>query len=132
MRIKCFKALSVVSLALFSVFSATLAFADCASNGATFHVAEGISGCVNIGTGHKVIHCTTSGLGQNANVLVTTTGFDPDSDYPNPTGKIYINSNGQRITFTGVGTNPLAEIDFAYYGPWDPSYSYDLTCSWQQ
>lgn len=130
MQIKFSRFFVPISFSLLSLFLPFKSFADCASNGATFHVAEGISGCIVVGLGHKVVHCTTSGLGQNANALVTTTGFNPDSDYPNPSNKIFINSNGQRITFSGVGTNPFAEIDFAYYGPWDPSYSYDLTCTW--
>lgn len=101
----------------------------CAQNNEIFTVKHGTSVCINPGSGHKVVHCVVTGLQQNAYLLVTQTGFTADSPYHIPKAAIHINHNQQRIVFGGVAT-PGSEVVFHYFGPWDPSYQFNLTCGW--
>lgn len=102
---------------------------QCAKDGAEFQIAQGVSRCVTVGMGHKVVSCVVNRLQQNAYLLVTHTGFIDHPAYPIPMGPIYINQNQQRLVFMGVGTQKNTEMIFHYGGPWDPSYTYYLTCT---
>ncbi len=118
----------LIAMALLTI-SGVASAEDCSGNGATFHVKEGASGCILIDKGNKVVNCIVSGMMQHTNVLITSTGFSSNSNYSIPQSVTLLDHNNQRITFSGVaGLN--ARIDFQYYGPWDPSYYFDLTCSW--
>jgi hypothetical protein len=119
-----------ITLALILLFFAPSVFARCAGNGEIFTVKEGISACIEPGVGHKIIHCQVSGLQQNAYLLISHTNFVADSLYHLPKEAIHINDNNQRIVFSGLGISKDSEIIFHYFGPWDPSYQFDMTCSW--
>lgn len=108
-----------------------VAHAECAGNGEDFVVKDGVNGCIQVGAGHKVVHCIVNGLQQNAYLLVTHTGFAAHSAFPIPSDPIFINQNQQRLVFMGYGLQKNTKIVFHYAGPWDPmSYQYNLVCTW--
>lgn len=120
---------------LLGIFIAALlfnahAYAECAGDGQLFTVKEGVSACINLGKGHKIVHCTVSGLQQSSYLLVSHTDFIADSPYHLPQEAIYLDTNEQRIVFTGFGVSDRAHVVFHYFGPWDPSRQFDLTCAW--
>lgn len=104
---------------------------ECVNSGDTFHVTEGVSECIVVGKGHRTVRCVVSGLQQAANLLVTETGFAASSLYTIPTDAIPIIKNGQLMVFAGYGATKNSRIVFEYYGPWEPSYRFDMTCSWE-
>lgn len=120
---------------LLGIITAALLFnaraqADCAGDGQLFTVKEGIEACIMLGKGHKIVHCSISGLQQSSYLLVTHTDFIADSPYHTPQEAIYLDANEQRVVFTGFGVSEKAHVVFHYFGPWDPSYQFDMTCSW--
>ena len=128
------------TLVLAAVFAGE-AQAQCAGNGQLFPIKEGVSQCIMLGRAygpegtqyepaHRIVHCTVSGLQQSSYLLVSHTDFIADTPYHLPQEAIYITHNEQRIVFTGLALTPRAEVVFHYFGPWDPSYQFDLTCSW--
>ena len=106
------------------------AAARCVADGETFTVKEGISACIEPGKGHKIVHCTVSAFQQSSYLLITHTNFIADSPYHMPKDAIYIDENEKRLVFTGLGIDKTARLEFHYFGPWDPSYQFDMTCSW--
>lgn len=104
--------------------------ADCARDEETMVVTGDTSPCVNVGYGHKIVQCVTTGVMQSARMLVTSTDFEVDSLYPIPKHAITVHSNYQRFIFGGFGMNKEAKLVFQYYGPWQPSYKFNVTCTW--
>lgn len=126
------KYLRWINILLLGLIASGSAYAECVQvgRGETFLVKEGLSSCLNVSGGHKIVHCVVTGLMQNSYLLVTPTSVEANSLYRVPQTAILIHYNQQRLVFTGFGSRDEAELVFHYFGPWDPSYQFNLTCTW--